>query len=133
MKLILESDEAVLLEAGESPGLEIEPAQETIALSPFHLLAASLAICTYSVLWGWAQHAQLGVADLQLRGGWSFAESPKRVGSIALQLRWPSLPPERWSAALRAAELCTIHATLAHPPDMHISMEGEGPRPDGGP
>jgi hypothetical protein len=33
-----------------------------------------------------------------------------------LTYAWPSLPERKRDAATRVAELCTIHATLHHPP-----------------
>jgi hypothetical protein len=33
---------------------------------------------------------------------------------------WPSLPANRIVAARRVAELCTVHATLQHPPQITI-------------
>jgi hypothetical protein len=42
------------------------------------------------------------------------------VSSLALTFDWPSLPPSRLAAAGRVAELCTVHATLTHPPSISI-------------
>jgi putative redox protein len=123
MRLLLESESSLVLDEGAKPGLAIEPAGPDVQFSPFHMLAASLASCTYSVLYGWAVQADLEFEDLRLRVSWRFAEGPLRVGDLELTIDWPSLPQPRRPAAARAAELCTIHATLMHPPTISVRTE----------
>jgi putative redox protein len=120
MRLLLETETSLVLESGAEEGFAIEAQAEGLALSPFHLLAASLATCTFSVLHGWAANAGLETADLRLRVEWDFAEEPSRVGTLRLAIEWPSLPQKRRAAAARAAEACTVHATLRHPPEIEI-------------
>ena len=43
-----------------------------------------------------------------------------------VKLKWPSLPEERTNVAVRASQLCAIHATLSHPPEITISREAGG-------
>jgi uncharacterized OsmC-like protein len=88
--------------------------------SPFHMMASGLAFCTFSVMHAWAEHAKLDASDLSLEISWTFADEPHRVGTYDVRLRWPSLPEQRLDAAMRVAELCAVHATLAHPPDIRI-------------
>ena len=61
-------------------------------------------------------------AGLAVEVRWTFAESPHRVGSMALTFQWPKLPPERRDAAKRAAALCAVHQTLHHPPTVTIEL-----------
>lgn len=90
--------------------------------SPFHMLGSSLAYCTLSVMYSWATHSKQSVDDLVIDVRWRFSEDePKRVANIALTYTWPSLPEKKREAARRVAELCTVHATLTHPPDIEIS------------
>ena len=88
--------------------------------SPFHMLASSLATCTFSVMYSWATHADLRSDDLAIEVRWTFAEDPQRVGTMTLTFEWPSLPERRLAAAKRVAEMCSIHATLKHPPQVGI-------------
>jgi len=111
MKLILESDQRIRLNADEQ-AFAIEAAGGE--LSPFHLLAASLATCTWSVLLAWATQADLETQDLQITVDWEFGGDPYQVSGIVMELIWPGLPPERHAAARRAAALCTVHSTLEH-------------------
>jgi uncharacterized OsmC-like protein len=112
MRIILESETSVRLAAG-SEGVVLEPARG-VALSPFHLLAASLATCTWSVLMGWAEAASLDVAGLELVVAWEFGGDPVRVEEMRMGVEWPGLPAGRRGAAERAARQCTVHHTLEH-------------------
>ena len=124
MQIPLLSEDSIRLEATAGP-LTIEAPSADRSYSPFHMLGSSLAVCTYSVLQSWADHAGLDAEGLVLEVSWSFAEDPHRVGEILLRLVWPSLPPERRSAAQRVAALCPIHGTLTHPPSLTTEVLAE--------
>ena len=113
-------DDAVRYEAAPGP-LTIEAPTAGTEYSPFHMLGSSLASCTFTVLASWAGHANIPFDDLVIDVRWTFAEKPHRVDAMALEFRWPSLPANRLAAAQRAAQLCTIHATLSHPPSVAIT------------
>jgi uncharacterized OsmC-like protein len=119
MKITLLADDAIRLEPVVGP-MTIEAPSAEMAYSPFHMLASSLATCTFSVIHSWAVHAKIPVDDLTIDVGWKFGEDPHRVSDIAVTFDWPSLPANRLAAARRVAELCTVHATLHHPPRVTI-------------
>ena len=124
MKITLLGDDMIRLEP--VPGaLTIEAESAEMQYSPFHMLASGLASCTFSVLYSWATHAKLSVDDLTLEVHWTFADDPHRVSNIAVIFDWPSLPANRLAAARRVAELCTVHATLTHPPAIEILPSSE--------
>lgn len=123
MKITLTSDESILLEPLQGP-MTIEAENGEMQYSPFHMLASSLAFCTFSVLHSWASNAGVGWEDLSISVSWKFAEKPHRVGSLDVKLIWPSLPEDRSNVAVRASQLCAIHATLSHAPEISISREG---------
>ena len=126
MKITLLSDDAIRLDP--VPGaLTIEAASAEMSYSPFHMLASGLATCTFSVLHSWATHAKIPIDDLTLDVQWSFADDPHRVGEMRVIFEWPSLPANRLAAAKRVAEMCTIHATLMHPPRITIASASEAP------
>ena len=120
MKIILLSEESIRLEPDDGP-MTIEALSPEQSYSPFHMLASSLAFCTFSVLYSWAQHAHLDADGMTIDVRWTFADDPHRVGTIELDFNWPSLDPRRLEAARRVAELCTVHATLMHPPTITIA------------
>jgi uncharacterized OsmC-like protein len=110
MRMVLETEERLRLTGdGESVAFE---ANEATTLSPFHLLAASLATCTYSVLYSWAEHASLPLDGIEIVVAWRLGGDPVRVSEMRMELAWPDLPASRREAARRAAAFCTVHRTL---------------------
>jgi len=124
MKITLLSDDAIRLEPTAGP-LTVEAPSADVQYSPFQMVASGLASCTFSVLYSWATHADLSVDDLSIDVHWHFADDPHRMSDIRLLLHWPSLPGNRIAAAKRASELCTIHATLMHPPSITVATSSE--------
>ena len=119
MKITLLGDDAIRYEP--APGLlTIEAATAELGYSPFHMLASALASCTFSVLYSWATHKTLSPDYLSLEVRWRFADDPHRVSDMAVTFTWPSLPADRVGTAKRVAALCTVHATLMHPPTIDI-------------
>ena len=130
MKITLLGEDAIRLEP--VPGaLTIEAPSTDASYSPFHMLASGLASCTFSVLHSWATHARIPVDDLTLEVRWRFADDPHRVSALDVRFDWPSLPANRVAAARRVAELCTVHATLTHPPQIDIAASTEPAQPAG--
>ena len=129
MKITLLTDESIRLEAGTGP-MTIEALEPDQQYSPFHMLASSLAYCTFSVMHAWATSTKQSADDLLLDVSWKFSEDePHRVAEMNVIFTWPSLPEKKREAAKRVAALCTIHETLLHPP--RITTEAAG-SPDPG-
>lgn len=123
MKITLTGEESLRLEATSGP-LIIEAPTPDIQYSPFHMLGSALGACTLTVLHSWASNKNLAVDDLRVDVKWRFVEGQHRVGSMKVQLMWPSLPAELWPRAIRAANLCGIHNTLTHPPEITVEAVG---------
>lgn len=121
MKISLLSDDAVRVEAASSQ-MTVEADTADRQFSPFHMLAAGLAYCTWSVLYSWAEHAKIPADRLAVEVRWTFAEEPHRVGTMTMTLVWPDLPENRRNAAQRAAGLCAVHQTLHHPPTVTVEV-----------
>lgn len=122
MKLTLLGENSLRLEPTAGP-MNIEALTAEQSYSPFHMVAGGLAYCTWSVLQSWASHAKFKADDLTIDVHWTFADDPHRVGSFDVRFDWPSLPPNRLEAAKRVSEMCTIHATLHHPPTITIDAK----------
>ena len=121
VKITLTGEDSIRLEPTEGP-MTIESPTAERQYSPFHMLGSSLAYCTFSVLYSWATHADLPIDGMAIDVAWKFStDDPKRVADIGLTFHWPSLPPQRLAAAKRVAAMCTVHATLLHPP--HVAIE----------
>lgn len=124
MKITLLSDDAIRLEP--TPGaLTVEAASAEMSYSPFHMLASALATCTFSVMHSWATHKKVSADDLTIEVQWIFGDDPHRVSDLGVIFDWPSLPADRIQTAKRVAALCTIHATLMHPPQINILAASE--------
>lgn len=110
MRLVLEGETSARLELSGS-GFEI--VGEGGPMSPYHLLAGSLASCTALTVQSWAEAAEIDITPLAIALTWTNAESrPARIERMTMELRWPGLPEGRVAAAERVADQCPIHATL---------------------
>ena len=123
MKITLTGEESLRLEPTSGP-LTIEAPTPELQYSPFHMLGGALGACTLSVLQSWATNKDLGVSDLKVDVSWSFLEGQHRLGSMKVRLLWPSLSAELWPRATRAANLCGVHNTLTHPPQITVEAVG---------
>jgi uncharacterized OsmC-like protein len=123
MKITLTGEESLRVEATGGI-LTIEAPTADMHYSPFHMLGSSLGMCTFSVVQSWAANKNLVADDLRIDVSWSFVEGQHRVGTMKVKLDWPTLAPELWPRALRAASLCGIHNTLTHPPMISVSAAG---------
>jgi uncharacterized OsmC-like protein len=123
MKITLTGEESLRVEPSSSQ-LTIEAATADVQYSPFHMLGSALGACTLSVLQSWASNKNLGVNDLKVDVSWDFMEGQHRVGSMKVRLLWPSLSAELWPRAIRAANICGIHNTLTHPPQITVEAAG---------
>lgn len=123
MRLVIEGERRLRLEATAGrAGLAVEAAAPGLDFSPLHMLGASLATCTLSVLAGWAMQAGLALDDLEIELDWEYVDDPYRVGAYDMRIVWPGLPRERRDAALRVARHCTVEHTLRVPPEIRTSV-----------
>jgi uncharacterized OsmC-like protein len=120
VRILIESENAVSVRGGDA--LAIEATDERQPFAPFHMLAAGLATCTYSVLYTWAATAELDAAELAVHVEWTFADEPQRVDAFDMRIEWPSLPAARREAARKVAEQCTVHHTLAHGAEVRTTV-----------
>ena len=123
MKITLTGEESLRLEPTSSQ-LTIEAPTPDVQYSPFHMLGSALGGCTLFVLQSWASNKNVGINDLKVDVSWAFVEGQHRVGSMKVQLVWPSLSAELWPRAIRVANLCGIHNTLTHPPRITVEASG---------
>jgi uncharacterized OsmC-like protein len=123
MKITLTGEESLRIEPTGSP-LTIEAQSHDQRYSPFHMLGSALGVCTFSVMQSWASNKDIAVDDLKVDISWTFVEGEHRIRSMKVVLDWPSLTAELWPRAIRAANLCGVHKTFTHPPE--ISFEAVG-------
>ncbi len=117
MRITLVADDTVRYDATPGP-LTIEAPSADTPYTAFHMLASALAQCTYDTVRSWATNAGVPSDDLSVEVKLTFSERPHRASDFAVTLIWPSLPEERMASAKRAGELCAVHQTLTHHPQI---------------
>lgn len=123
MRLHVLDDTHVRLELDGDDGLDVHGE----SFGPLQMLAASLALCTASVVSDYATTAQFHLHGFAVDVHWSYAEEPYRIGRMHVLLEiGPNVPPSRHRALLRAAEHCSVHNTLTHPTQITMSLEVPG-------
>jgi uncharacterized OsmC-like protein len=127
VKIVLESETTLRVSGAETVSIEAEG--EDVSFSPFHMVAAGLATCTFSVLYTWAMHAHLDAVDLEVAVAWQFGGGdgtgePARVERYEVRLIWPALPEQRHAAARKAAAQCTVHNTLEQGTSVDVAVAG---------
>ncbi|HEY1014867.1 MAG TPA: OsmC family protein [Herpetosiphonaceae bacterium] len=125
MRLSITGEQSVLLTLEDGPlDISIDTDAPHAGFGPLQMLATSLATCTGSVLASYAQTAKLEIDGAQIAVEWDYDQQPYRVGAFRMAILWPEAVPEpRRRALLRAAEHCTVHTTLLHPPTIATTLE----------
>lgn len=108
-----------------APDFEIESEDPSAQFSALQMFATSLALCTYSVLYGYGAQLHVASDGIAIRVRWRYVEQPFRIGAIDMKIHWPDLPKSRLKAAERAAAMCTIHNTLHQPPAVVTRVVAE--------
>ena len=87
------------------------------------LLMASLGSCIASVLVLYGRHHEYDLDGLSVELDWKLAESPHRIGEIAVRVHLPGcIPAEQQPIFERVAHTCLIHNTLSHPPTVKMEL-----------
>ena len=108
--------------------LETDTGDEGLAVEgenfgALQMLAASLALCTVSVVHSYGETARLRLDGFAVEVEWEYAEDPYRVGRFHMTLHLPEgMSTARHRAIIRAAETCTVHHTLTHPPAIETEL-----------
>lgn len=93
------------------------------APSPAELLAGSLGACIAMKVQCYCDAHGYNGGEVGVNLAVELAGRPSRVSGIVVDVVLPeSVPPERWDAVKRVAELCTIHETLREPPRVDIDI-----------
>jgi|SRR6185503_6448207 len=119
MKIVLTGEESLRIEPVSGP-LTIEGESPDQNYSPFHMLGSALGMCTFAVMQSWGSNKSIAIDDLRIDVSWQFVEGAHRLGNMNVKLRWPSLSAELWPRAIRAAEICGVHQTLAKGTEITI-------------
>ena len=108
--------------------LHIDAASQALAVdgdvfNPLQMLAASLALCTAAAIRTYVATARLALTDFSIDLRWSYAQQPYRIERYAMEIQIPpTIPAARLRAIQRAADACTVHNTLLHPPTIDTAV-----------
>lgn len=129
MNLALTGHTSIRLTLDDAPlEITLDTDDEEVGFGPLHMLAGSLATCTAAVLAAYADTAHLHLDGTIIMLEWDYTENPHRVGAYRMNLQFPAeISEPRRKALLRAAEQCTVHATLLHPPTIAIGEAKHSP------
>ena len=124
MQLSITGHTSIVLTIHDGPlDVTIDTDDAEVGFSPLHMLAGALATCTAAVLSSYADTAHLHIHGAKITVDWDYVEQPHRVGAYRMSIAWPDeLSEGRRKALLRAAEQCTVHATLQHPPTIETAV-----------
>ncbi len=93
MRMILEGELMIRL---EMTGQGFEITSEDISISPYHLLAGSLASCIVLLIQPWAERSGIDPGPVIIAVAWEHVGAgDNRVKQMDVQLRWPGLPDSR--------------------------------------
>ena len=118
MDIVMHSDTSLTLRNFHQPDFAVDTEDPQAHFSALPMFAASLGLCTFSVIAEYASRFDAPTEDIEVDLDWDYVEDPYRIGSIDMEIRWPQVPESRLEAVERAAKRCTIHNTLHHPPQM---------------
>jgi len=94
------------------------------APTPTELFVASLASCVAHYARRYLARHDLSAEGLVVSAGYGIGGRPTRVNHLDVRIIPPdSLPDERRDAFLAVASHCTVHNTLAHAPEVTITVE----------
>ena len=93
--------------------------------TPTELFVASLASCVGVYAERFLRRHGIDPGGLEVDCRWAFAEDrPSRVGEVRLWLRLPVGFPDELQDRLEAVvERCTVHNSIAIPPDVRIELD----------
>jgi putative redox protein len=95
------------------------------APTPTELFVASLATCVAYYAGRYLTRHGYSRDGLAVSVGYDMAsDRPARVSAVRLAVRVPAdLPPQRWAALRAVVSHCTVHNSLAVPPQVTIDLQ----------
>jgi uncharacterized OsmC-like protein len=100
-------------------------------MTPVEAMAVAVGSCVGYFVARFCQRHDLQPEALSVIVGWTYAERPHRVGAleVAIEYRGP-LDDAMRDRLLKVAEGCTVHQTLAFPPEITVRLTTPEPVPD---
>jgi ribosomal protein S12 methylthiotransferase accessory factor len=97
---------------------------ENTAPSPFDLFLASLATCAGFYVLAFCQERKIPTAGITLTMTMERPPKARLLSRIEIVIHLPADFPAKYkTAVVKAAEQCTVKATIAEPPEMVLRAE----------
>jgi len=100
----------------------LEDGGEDTAPTPTELFVAGLAACTAFYAERFLRRHNLTTEGLKVSCAYRWAPNPHRVGEVDLVVEAPGVTAAKREAFRQVIEHCTVHNTLAHPPQVRIRV-----------
>ncbi len=92
-------------------------------ITPVECLAVSVGTCVAFFVVRFCERHSLTPRGVRVTVGWDYAERPHRVGALRVAVEYDGdLDPALHDRLLKVAEGCTVHQTLAHPPEIRVLL-----------
>ncbi len=101
----------------------LEDGGSNAAPTPTELFVASLASCVAHYARRFLARHKLPTEGLSVTARFTMAGRPSRVAQVTVSVNLPAgVPEERKAALLAVASHCTVHNSLAEPPEVSIGL-----------
>ncbi|HEU0265659.1 MAG TPA: OsmC family protein [Geobacterales bacterium] len=105
----------------DQPGEDGSPGA---APSPFQYFLASIGTCAGIYVLSFCQQRGIPTEQITLSQRMSFesgADGKRQLAKVNIDINLPADFPEKYrNAVVKAAELCTVKKTIAHPPEFEV-------------
>lgn len=92
-------------------------------MTPVDMLVSSLGACIAVFIAGILSRRKVDLSKCSLSLDWEMADNPRRVGKIGVKINLPEgLSEADRETVMKAANKCTVHNTLHHPPEILIKL-----------
>jgi uncharacterized OsmC-like protein len=93
------------------------------APTPTELFVAGLASCIAFYGRRYLAHHDIAAEGFEVTAAYGMADRPARVTTVDVRITAPpALPGDRRAALLAVASRCTVHNSLADPPDVRVQF-----------
>ena len=95
------------------------------APEPYDLFLSSVGTCAGVYIVYFCESRGIPTDDLSMTLSFERNEKSHLMEKIAIAVHLPPEFPKKYrKAVIRAAEMCTVKRTLAHPPEIHVTATG---------
>ena len=99
---------------------------EGAAPEPYDLFLSSLGTCAGIYIVYFCESRNIPTDGLSMTLRFERNESSHLVEKIAIKVHLPSGFPDKYrKAVIRAAQMCTVKRSLAHPPEIEVTTTGK--------